>query len=344
MKKMISGAIAALTLSAAAGSALAQFGASPLLGQVLIVGENGTVTGVLADNLDTPRGTALAPNGDFFVSVTGGLGGASGFILKVNTETLESETIISDISPFDLEIDPISGDLFISDASSNSILRFDTQTSEVTTFATGFTPSGLGFAPNGDLFAGMQASDPTSAGTAGLAQIDQFGNVTQVGILDNPFDVQVDSQGNVFVNNVIPGASLGSPSDGEIAFFEGLGAVGSTILSAPIESLTFSPTAIRGLAIGPVGSEIEDQIFATTGLFQIVAFDPFDPNNFDPSFLGDVFAGPPISNIADPFAFDIQFLPGGGFQFIVATDEIPAPTTAAALAIGGLAASRRRRN
>lgn len=296
------------------------FGASPL-GQVLIVGPAGEVTGILADDLDTPRGTALAPDGTFFVSVTGGLGGEGGFVLKVEPDG-SAEQFVSGISPFDLEIGP-NGDLFVSDASQDSILRVPTSGPDegvVSTFASGFTPSGLGFAPNGDLFAGMQATDPASPGTAGLAQIDPDGTVVQVGILDNPFDVQVDGQGNVFVNNQVPGGEVGS-TDGEIALFQGLGAIAAVSPATPIESETFSPTAIRGLAIGPVESDIEDQVFASTADFTIVTFEPFDADTFDPTDEGTLFAGPPTSDVADPFAFDIQLLPGGDFQLLISTDD-----------------------
>lgn len=335
--KILSATLLTLSLSLMAAPTFAQ-----PLGQVLIIGSDGQPAGTLAPDLDTPRGTALAPDGSvFFVSVTGGLGGADGFVLKVDLINNTSEPFVTGISPFDLEIGP-TGDLFISDASQDNILQVPITGPNAgvpSVFAAGFTPSGLGFAPNGDLFAGMQASDPNSPGTAGLAQIAPDGSFTQVGILDNPFDVQVDSAGNVFVNNVVPGSTVGE-SDGEIALFQEFGAVGATLPAMPVDSETFSPVTIRGLAIGP-----GDEVFASTADFTIVEFEPFDPLSFDPTDEGTIFAGPPISDIEDPFAFDILFLPGGDFQLLVSVDAlIPEPTSVslASLACVALAGLRRR--
>ncbi|MEM8874282.1 MAG: hypothetical protein AAGD32_08470 [Planctomycetota bacterium] len=331
-------ALAAAAIGLGTTGALAQTGASDL-GQALIVGSDGQVSGILADELDTPRGTALAPDGTFFVSVTGGLGGADGFVLRVNPDG-SSAPFVSGISPFDLEIGP-GGDLFISDASADNILRVPTSGPDegiVSVFTSGFTPSGLGFAPNGSLYAGMQPDDPSIPGSGGLAEVLPDGTNRQVGILDSPFDVQVDANGNVFANN-----GVGFPFDGEIAFFPGLGAVDADVPDEPLPSTTFSPTGIRGLGIGPVGTSIEDQIFATTADFTVVVFDPFDPDAFDPTDLGTIFAGPPISDIEDPFAFDIQFLPGGDFQLLISTDDIiPEPAGIGLFALGGLILRRRR--
>ena len=116
---------------------------------------------------------------------------------------------------------------------------------------------------------------------------DGTGTGTQVGNLIQPFDVQVDGLGNVFVNN-----GINFPSDGEIAVFPGLGAVGATQLrtpSTPLDSTTFSDTAIRGLAVAP-----DDSLFASTADLTIVEFDPLtDISTIDPTTnLGTVFAGP----------------------------------------------------
>ncbi|MEM8782745.1 MAG: hypothetical protein AAGE65_07785 [Planctomycetota bacterium] len=332
------------------------------LGQVLIVGSDGQPAGTLIPDLDTPRGTALAADGTFFVSVTGGLGSAGGVVLKADPDGTVSP-FVTDVTPFDLEIDPASGDLFVSDAS-GGILRVPTSGPSVGVPQTGpnsatpgvfvdtfvlpdgstggpVVPSGIGFAPTGNLFAGLQSTDPSTAGNAGLLEIDlTAGTATQVGILDTPFDVQVDSQGNVFANNIVPGATVGDAA-GEIAFFPGLGAPGAPSPTELLESETFAPVAIRGLAIGPVGSDIEDTVLASTASFTIVEFAPFDPGDFDPTFTGDIFAGPPISNIEDPFAFDIQFLPGGDFQLLLSVDPIPEPAAALAAPLA-LALLRRR--
>ena len=336
-----------ILLITVSGSAFAQL-VSNQLGQILIVDSDGLPSGTLVPDLDTPRGTALSEDGTFFVSVTGGLGSAgSGLVLMVDTDTGASAPFVTDVTPFDLEIDPASGDLFVSDAT-GGILRVPTTGPNTGIPQTGpnsstpgvyvdvfelpdgtpggaVVPSGLGFAPNGDLFAGLQSSDSSAPGNAGLLQIAiDTGIATQVGILDIPFDVQVDSQGNVFANNVVPGSTVGGNA-GEIAFFEGLGAIGSTLPAGLLESETFAPTAIRGLAIGPVGTAIEDTVFASTSSLNIVSFPPFDPSTFDPSFTGDIFAGPPLNNILDPFAFDIQFLPGGDFQLLISVDPLQVP-------------------
>ncbi|MEM9701925.1 MAG: hypothetical protein AAF907_05730, partial [Planctomycetota bacterium] len=325
----------AVALAAVAGAAHGQFDFRLLLsvdsltpgepGQVLIVGSDGEPAGTFLPDLATPRGTALAADGAFFVSVTGGLGSTGGVVVKVDPDGTASD-FVTDVSPFDLEVDPQSGDLFISDAAAG-ILRVPLSGPDAGVPQTGpnsatpgvfvdtfqlpdgspggpLVPSGLGFAPSGDLFSGLQATDPTTPGTAGLLQVDlDSGVATQVGVLDTPFDVQVDSQGNVFANNVVPGGAVGE-SDGEIAVFPGLGAPGATLPAAPIESDVFSPTAIRGLAIGPVGTTLEDAVFASTGDLTIVQFDPFDPATFDPTFAGTVFA----DDVEDPFAFDIQIV------------------------------------
>ncbi|MEM7626657.1 MAG: hypothetical protein AAF333_13765 [Planctomycetota bacterium] len=335
------------------------------LGQVLIVGSDGQPAGTLIPDLDTPRGTALAADGTFFVSVTGGLGSVGGVVLKAEPGGVATP-FVTDVTPFDLEIDPASGDLFVSDAS-GGILRVPVTGPSAGVPLTGpasstpgvyvdafvlpggapggpVVPSGIGFGPTGNLFAGLQSSNPAEPGNAGLLEIDlTTGVATQVGILDTPFDVQVDSQGNVFANNIVPGSTVGDAA-GEIAFFPGLGAPDAPDVTTPIESETFAPVGIRGLAIGPVGSDIEDTVLASTAALTIVAFDAFDPATFDPAFTGDLFAGPPLSDIQDPFAFDIQFLPGGNFQLLLSVDPIiPEPATAAVMGVFGLALVRRRR-
>ena len=326
-------------------------------GRVLVLDSSGNpINSIGAGQLNFPRGTALAPDGTFFVSVTGGLGSGDGFILKVEPDgTFETDAMgdpvpfLTGVTPFDLEIDPVGGDLFISDATpgSASVLRVPlsgpgagvpevvANTFNLPDGSPGgdLVPSGLGFAPNGDLFVGLQTTTPDVEGTAGLIQVDPTtGDATQVGILDLVFDVQVDSQGNVFGNNVVPGGSLGG-GGGEIAFFPGLGAA-TSLPTSLIESETFSPTAIRGLAIGP-----DDDIFASTAGFTLVKFDPFDAATFDPTDPGEVFVDfqDPVFDLLDsnstfdPFAFDIFFV-------------VPEPTAAVSLltALAGCAIRRRR--
>lgn len=331
-----------VTLLAALGSpALAQ-PPGVELGSVLIVGSDGSRAGTLVPDLDSPRGTALASDGTFFVSVTGLLGGPGGFVLKVNPDG-STEEFVSGVAPFDLEVDPVSGDLFIADALSSSILRTPTTSpASISTFASGFTPSGLGFAPSGHLFSGIQpAPGTTDLGQGGLAKIDPAGNVDVVGVMDFPFDVQVDSQGNVFANNF----TSFPPMSGEVAFFPGLGAPGAATPATPLSKSTFAPVPIRGLGIGPVGTAIEDQVFASTAAYTIVTFDPYDPLTHDPNDPGAIFAGPPLSDIEDPYAFDIQFLQGGDFRILLAVNGlIPEPSTATLVlgAVVAFAASRRR--
>lgn len=309
------------------------------LGSVSVVGSDGAFRGSLANDLNTPRGTALAASGDFFVSVTGGLGSAGGVVVRIAasggldpfvSDVTPGDAVSNPISPFDLEIDPASGDLFIS-SGPVGILRVPLSgpnagvpqqgpnSSTPGVFVDRFVlpgggdpgralgTTGLGFGPTGELFAGLQPTNSAIPDTAGLLRIDlATGVATQVGVLDNPFDVQVDSLGNVFANNIVPGATVGD-SDGEIAFFPGLGAPGVPFPGSPLPSATFSPTAIRGLAIGPVGSTLEDAVFASTAGLQIVQFDPFDASTFDPTFAGNVFADLGAVGL-NPFAFDIRFV------------------------------------
>ena len=107
---------------------------------------------------------SIQANGLFFVSVTGGLGSPSGSVVQVDLNTGVATPFVTGVAPFDLEIDPASGDLFISDALSQSILRTPTDVANTTTFVSGFVPSGLGFAPNGSLFAGAQPTSPNGGG------------------------------------------------------------------------------------------------------------------------------------------------------------------------------------
>jgi len=308
----------------------------PTSDSVIVVGSDGQPTDILVPRLNAPRGTALAPDGTFFVSVTGGLGAAGGTILRVDPAGAVSP-FLTDVSPLDLEIDPVSGDLFASNFGVG-ILRVPVSgpgagvpitgpnSSTPGVFVDSFTmpdgtpgarqvaPSGLGFAPNGDLFAGLQPTDASIADTAGLLQVDvETGLATQVGLLDNPFDVQVDSRGNVFANNVTPGAALGE-TVGEIAFFPGLGLGDVVDVAGLVDSQTFSQTAIRGLAVGPVGTVLEDSLFASTGELTIVRFEPFDPSlPLDTAFGGELFS----DNVQNPFAFDIRVV-------------VPEPSAAAA--------------
>lgn len=316
--------------------------AAPVVAQedaVIVIGSNGAATSALVPGLNTPRGTAIdQANGLFFVSEAG-----AGQVLRVDLNTGVVDTFVTNVAPFDLEIDPASGDLFISDGASGSIIRTPTDVANPTTFASGFVPSGLGFAPNGNLFAGAQPSSPNGGGLFEVIfNIDGTGTATQVGNVGQPFDVQVDTQGNVFANNA---------ANAEIAVFPLLGAGDNSGLLAPVESESFSAAPIRGLAIGP-----NDEVFASTGALTIVEFEPLsDFSAIDPATnLGTIFAGPPVGNIGDPFAFDILFADatgafpagisgadGSSFVVILSTDDapllaVPEPAGATLIALASL--------
>lgn len=314
---------------------------------VVVIGSDGVAASTLIPNLNTPRGTALdQENGLFFVSEAG-----AGQVLRVDLNTGVVDTFVTGVAPFDLEIDPASGDLFISDAN-QGIIRTPTDTADVSLFTDAFVPSGLGFAPNGNLFAGAQVTSPNGAGLFEvLFNPDGTGSANQVGNLAQPFDVQVDSLGNVFANN-------GNLEDvGEISVFPLLGASDNSNLAAPLDSQLFSPAPIRGLAIGP-----NDEVFASTGAFTIVEFDPLlDFELVDPGTnFGTIFAGPPVGNIGNPFAFDILFADenglfpagitgadGSSFVVILSSDDavgVPEPSSAALLmSLSGIVVMARRR-
>ena len=314
---------------------------------VVVIGSDGVTASTLIPNLNTPRGTAIdQANGLFFVSEAG-----AGQVLRVDLNTGAVDTFVTGVAPFDLEIDPVSGDLFISDAN-QGIIRTPTDVANTSVVTSDFVPSGLGFAPNGSLFAGAQVTSPNGSGLFEVIfDLDGIGTATQVGNVVQPFDVQVDSLGNVFANN-------GNLADvGEIAVFPLLGAGDNTGLLAPIDSESFSAAPIRGLAIGP-----NDEVFASTGALTIVEFEPLlDFALIDPlDNFGSIFAGPPVGSIGDPFAFDILFADdqglfpagivgaeGSSFVVILSSDElasVPEPTSTALLALGGVVALLRRRN
>lgn len=96
-----------------------------------------------------------------------------------------------------------------------------------------------------------------------------------------------DASGGIF-RSPLDGANVGVPKT-------------SPTPTTLVESETFSSVAIRGLAIGPIGCDIEDTVFASTGALSIVAFDPFEPLTFDPTSIGDIFSDPPISRVQNPY-------------------------------------------
>ena len=329
--------------------ALTALVAAPVVAQddaVIVIGSDGAAVSTLAPGLNTPRGTAIdQANGLFFVSEAG-----AGQVLRVDLNSGVVDTFVTGVSPFDLEIDPASGDLFISDGSSGSILRTPTDLANPTTFVSGFVPSGLGFAPNGNLFAGAQPASPNGPGLFEVIfSIDGTGTATQVGNIGQPFDIQVDTQGNIFANN---------SANAEIAVFPTLGAGDNSGLASPVDSQPFSSAQIRGLAIGP-----NDELFATTGAFTIVEFEPLlDISTIEPATnLGSVFAGPPVGDVGDPFAFDILFADANGafpagitgadgssFVVVLSSDNapslaVPEPTSVTLFALTGLAFCGRRR-
>ena len=315
---------------------------------VIVIGSDGKAASTLIPNLNTPRGTALdQENGLFFVSEAG-----AGQVLRVDLNSGVVDSFVTGVAPFDLEIDPASGDLFISDAN-QGIIRTPTDVANVSVVTSDFVPSGLGFAPNGSLFAGAQVTSPNGAGLFEVAfDANGAATATQVGNVVQPFDVQVDSLGNVFANN-------GNLADvGEIAVFPLLGAGDNSNLATVIDSESFSAAPIRGLAIGP-----NDEVFATTGALTIVEFEPlFDLDTIDPATnLGSIFAGPPVGDVGNPFAFDILFADadggfpdgivgadGSSFVVILSSDElvaaVPEPASATLLFLGGAVVLLRRRN
>ena len=160
---------------------------------VIVIGSDGKAASTLIPNLNTPRGTALdQENGLFFVSEAG-----AGQVLRVDLNSGVVDSFVTGVAPFDLEIDPASGDLFISDAN-QGIIRTPTDVANVSVVTSAFVPSGLGFAPNGSLFAGAQVTSPKGAGLFEVAfDANGAATATQVGNVVQPFDVQVDSLGTV---------------------------------------------------------------------------------------------------------------------------------------------------
>ncbi|MEL6329182.1 MAG: hypothetical protein AAFR38_05935 [Planctomycetota bacterium] len=262
-------------------------------GQVLQLDSSGNIVGPFATGLDSPRGTAIAPNGDFFVSVQG-FGSVERFTpaglqsTLLNADTLNSAGIGGPLAPFDLEVNA-EGDLFVSNNATDQILRVDGVTGEVSVFAEVQGTRGLGFAPDGTLFVSQAAG--------AISQVDTDGNVSlfaagSSGIIE-PFDVQVDSQGNVFAVNQLDPIGF---TDGQILRFTPEGDVS-----------IFSDADVRGLAIGP-----DDSVFGSTAAGTIV--------QITPGGIESVFA----SGLGNPFAFDLVFVPTPGSVAVLAAGGLVA--------------------
>jgi hypothetical protein len=271
-------------------------------GQILRINAAGQVEGVFAPNVPSPRGTAISPTGQFFVSVTGA---GSPFVAGFNLDGTQFTSIGSaqigggPLAPFDLEVNA-AGDLFISNNAQNQILRVDSGTGDISVFANVQGTRGLGFAPDGRLFVSQAGGSLSVVGTDGT--VTQFaGNAN--GVID-PFDVQVDSRGNVFVVNQL--VADGIFNDGEVLSF----APGFDLTTGALGRVA-SNADVRGLAINPF-----DAVFASTAAGTIVEITNNDA----------IFA----SGLNDPFAFDFVPVPGPG-------------GSTAALVLTALLASRRRR-
>lgn len=242
-------------------------------GQILRLNSSGEVESVFAPDVPAPRGTAISSNGDFFVSVQG-----NGTVERITPDGTRSVLLSADIlggplAPFDLEVNS-AGDLFVSNNATDEILRVDVTTGAIETFATISGTRGLGFAPDGSLF--------VSQAGGSISHVDPLGNVgvfagRSSGIVE-PFDTQVDSQGNVFVVNQLDPIGF---TDGQVLRFGIDGTVS-----------VFSDVDARGLAIGP-----DDSVFASTAAGTIV--------QITPDGVESVFA----SGLNNPFAFDIVAVP-----------------------------------
>lgn len=253
-------------------------------GQILRINASGAVESVFQPGVPSPRGTAITPSGTFFVSVTGA---GSPFVAGFNAftgapvSTIDSAAIGGGpLVPFDLEANA-DGDLFISNNAQGQILRVDAQTGSISVFADVAGTRGLGFAPDGRLFVSQ------AGGTISVVDLD--GTVSLFadnasGLVD-PFDVQVDSQGNIFVVNQL---TPGSFDNGQVLQF-----TPDFNLAADGLAAVASEADVRGLAIDP-----SDNVFGSTAAGTIIEI-----TNGDAVF---------VSGLNNPFAFDFVIIPAPG--------------------------------
>jgi hypothetical protein len=169
------------------------------------------------------------------------------------------------VSPSGLQFDPrpasMGGDpnnLYISLFNANEVVQYNTVTHNITTFAAGggmFTPSGIAFGPNGDLYvvnlftAQVQEFHPNNSGTS-----DYVKNLPSTGDNSFPNGIAFTQGGQFLVSTLGPGVAPGAV----LSYNSGTSAWDTFFTSPTLGSpgpLTITPIAGDGNADGIVNSQ-----------------------------------------------------------------------------------------